>query len=202
MQRQSIHPHQPPDRGVGLSGSHREFLPSQAWPQGQLPSIYWEGMTRIELASSVWKTEALPLSYIPAGGPRSPLRGTLYPIERERQFSGSDLRELPLAVRLLCEAGRQGVLIGPRESTVRHVYVVGPVRAIPPAHLFGHPWIRIPASCRQAWFFIRHFGSPLFDMVGRSRIFRLAAMRDAPQRVERNRLDLRRSIFAGVPNPR
>jgi hypothetical protein len=25
-----------------------------------------EGMTRIELASSVWKTEALPLSYIPA----------------------------------------------------------------------------------------------------------------------------------------
>ena len=26
---------------------------------------YVEGMTRIELASSVWKTEALPLSYIP-----------------------------------------------------------------------------------------------------------------------------------------
>ncbi|MDF2580053.1 MAG: hypothetical protein K0S49_1632, partial [Microbacterium sp.] len=25
-----------------------------------------EGLTRIELASSVWKTEALPLSYSPA----------------------------------------------------------------------------------------------------------------------------------------
>jgi len=30
-----------------------------------------EGMTRIELASSVWKTEALPLSYIPAVRPKA-----------------------------------------------------------------------------------------------------------------------------------
>lgn len=27
-----------------------------------------EGLTRIELASSVWKTEALPLSYSPESG--------------------------------------------------------------------------------------------------------------------------------------
>ena len=31
-----------------------------------------EGLTRIELASSVWKTEALPLSYSPTSGGRPP----------------------------------------------------------------------------------------------------------------------------------
>ena len=35
------------------------------FPYSSYPYSSHEGMTGIELASSVWKTEALPLSYIP-----------------------------------------------------------------------------------------------------------------------------------------
>ncbi|BAU32933.1 uncharacterized protein MalAC0309_2089 [Microcella alkaliphila] len=51
----------------GSIRSNTNALPGGRWP----PVRALEGMTGIEPAPSVWKTEALPLSYIPATGVRT-----------------------------------------------------------------------------------------------------------------------------------